>query len=243
MECGIIASKTVLLLISLIFWAIAAGLSYVGAYLIQSYSNFRDFVQDKNAIIPAAIVITVAVVMFIIGLVGCIATIKESKCGLGVFLFIILIIFVAEVAAVLCGFLFSRRIKGSLEQSMSLTFGKYDGNSAASKAVDTLQEKFECCGVTNYTNWSNTTWYRSHNNTVPASCCKNATGVCPKTLDQPTFLNTQGCEAKVEKAIQDVLSYALLVVLGIAILKLVGMISICVIMCKSDRSGYEQFYA
>lgn len=67
-----------------VFQAIAAGLSYVGAYLIQSYSNFRDFVQDKNAIIPAAIVITVAVVMFIIGLVGCIATIKESKCGLGV---------------------------------------------------------------------------------------------------------------------------------------------------------------
>lgn len=210
--------------------------------MIQSYSNFHDFLQDKKALIPAAIVITVAVVMFVIGLIGCIATIQESKCGLGFFLIVVLVIFVAEVAAVVCGFLYSRRIKGSLEQSMSLTFSKYDGSSAESHAVDALQTQFQCCGVKNYTDWSNTTWYSKQNQTVPESCCKNVTS-CPKTLDQPGFLNTQGCEPRLEKAIQDVLSYGLLVILGIAIIKFIGMISICVIMCRSNRNDYEQFYA
>lgn len=59
------------------------ALAYVGSYVIKSYNNFVDFVSDKYTLIPAAIIIGVAVVMFVIGIVGCCATLKESKVGLG----------------------------------------------------------------------------------------------------------------------------------------------------------------
>ena len=62
--------------------AAGAALAYVGAYVIKSYNNFDHFIQDKYTLIPAAIIIGVAVVMFIFGLVGCCATIRESKVGL-----------------------------------------------------------------------------------------------------------------------------------------------------------------
>lgn len=60
-----------------------------------------------------------------------------------------------------------------------------------------LDVQLVCCGVHNYTSWIDTPWYKSHNNTVPHSCCKNTTG-CTGRLDQLDLLNLQ---------VQDVLQH------------------------------------
>uniref|UniRef100_A0A3Q3VWA4 Tetraspanin n=1 Tax=Mola mola TaxID=94237 RepID=A0A3Q3VWA4_MOLML len=249
MDCGIFTSKTVLLFLSLVFWAAGAALAYVGAYVIRSYDNFDNFIQDRYTLIPAAIIIGISVVMFIFGLVGCCATIRESKVGLGFFFVIIMLIFVAEVAALVFGFIYQgKQIKGDLERSMNEVFSKYDGQDTETKAVDYLQnQQLQCCGVWNHTSWANTTWSTSHNGTAPLSCCKNtSSAVCTGRLDQPELLKTeQGCEAKLENLLQGVLVYAMLVILGFAIIKLFGMLSVCVITCKNGtrRSGYQPLYA
>ncbi|XP_066500080.1 tetraspanin 36 [Hoplias malabaricus] len=241
MDCGIITSKTVLLLLSLIFWAAGVALSYVGAYVISTYKNYDKFLEDKYTLIPAVIIIGVAVVMFIIGIVGCCATLRESKVGLSFFMLIILLIFAAEVTAFVFGVIYRGRIKGDLEKSMSEVFKKYDGQNPETRAVNYLQSQLSCCGVKNYTDWINTPWYTSHNSSVPHSCCKNAT--CTGSFTQPDLLNTQGCETKLEQLLQNVLSYAMLVVLGFAIIKVFGMLSICVITCRNSRNDYQPLYA
>nr|BAM36396.1 Tetraspanin-3 [Oplegnathus fasciatus] len=246
MDCGIFTSKTVLLFLSLIFWAAGAALAYVGVYVIRSYNNFENFIQDKYTLIPAAIIIGVSVVMFIFGLVGCCATIRESKVGLTFFFLIIMVIFAAEVAALVFSLIYQGKISRDLERSMNDVFSKYDGKDAETKAVDYLQTQLKCCGVKNYTSWSNTTWFTSHNNTVPLSCCKNTTNAqCTGRLDQPDLLNVEGCETKLDGLLQGVLGYAMLVILGFAIIKFFGMLSVCVITCKtgSRRSGYQPLYA
>ncbi|XP_042344699.1 tetraspanin 36 [Plectropomus leopardus] len=244
MDCGIFTSKSVLLFLSLIFWAAGAALAYVGAYVIRSYNSFDSFIQDKYTLIPAAIIIGVSVVMFIFGLIGCCATIRESKVGLSFFFLIIMVIFAAEVAALVFSFIYQGKINADLERSMNEVFMKYDGEGGDNNAVDILQSQLQCCGVLNYTSWSNTTWFSSHNNTVPKSCCKNTTE-CTGRMDQPDLLNVQGCEVKLDRILQDVLGYAMLVILGFAIIKFFGMLSVCVITCKSGsrRSGYQPLYA
>ncbi|KAG7276140.1 hypothetical protein CRUP_011816 [Coryphaenoides rupestris] len=230
MDCGIITSKTVLLLLSLMFWAAGAALSYVGAYMIRSYGNFRDFVEDKYVMIPAVIIICVAVVMFFLGLLGCCATLKESKVGLSLFLIIILVLFAAEVTALTFCFIYQRKINGNIQTSMNDVFVKYDGQSAESDAVDYLQTELQCCGVYNQTSWKSTPWFTSHNNTVPVSCCKNQTdSQCTGNLDQPQLLNTRGCQVQLDVLLQDFF----------------GMLSVCVITCKgsSSRNGYHPIYA
>ncbi|XP_051757779.1 tetraspanin 36 isoform X2 [Ctenopharyngodon idella] len=219
------------------------ALAYVGSYVIKSYSSFEDFVSDKYSIIPAAIIIGVAVVMFVIGTVGCCATLRESKVGLGFFLIIIMIIFAAEVTAFVFGFIYRGRIKGDLEKSMKDVFQKYDGLNSETHAVDILQSQLECCGVNNFTDWTASPWFVQHNNSVPHSCCKANTTQCTGQLTQPDLLNTQGCEAKLEQMLQDVLSYAMLVILGFAIIKFFGMLSICVITCRSKKNDYQPLYA
>ncbi|XP_064153370.1 tetraspanin 36 [Anguilla rostrata] len=243
MDCGIITSKSILLLLSLIFWAAGCALAYVGSYVLKSYNSFDNFFEDKYTLIPAAIIIGVAVVMFIIGIVGCCATLRESKLGLGFFFIILLVILAAEVTAFVFGFIYRGKIKGDLEKTMTDVFQKYDGQNSETRAVDYLQTQLQCCGVQNYTDWARTTWYSSHNNTVPTSCCRaNSTG-CTGRPDQPDLLYTQGCEAKLDQLLQDVLSYAMLVILAFAIIKFFGILSVCVITCRRSRNDYQPLYA
>ncbi|XP_053481010.1 tetraspanin 36 [Ictalurus furcatus] len=241
MDCGIIASKTVLLLLSLIFWAAGSALAYVGAYVISSYKNFDDFRVDKYSVIPAAIIIAVAVVMFIIGIIGCCATLRESKVGLGFFLLLILLMFAAEVTAFVFGIIYKGRINGDLEKTMNEVFDKY-GDESETRAVDYLQTQLECCGVLNYTDWLSRPWFSSHNNSVPHSCCK-ANTTCTGQFNHPEVLNTHGCKTKLEELLQNVLTYAMFVIMGFAIIKFFGMISICVIACRSSRNDYQPLYS
>lgn len=241
MDCGV--AKFFLLFISLIFWAAGAGLAYVGHYMIKSFGSFDSLLQNKSTLIPAAIIIGISVVMFIVGIVGCCSTISESKLGLGFFFMIIFLIFAAEVTALVFSFIYRSKISGGLERSLNDTLSKYDGTNPDSVAVDSMQELFKCCGVKNYTDWFTTTWYLK-NGTVPHSCCKNITSPeCTGKLTQQGPLNTEGCEAKLEKFLQDVLTYAMVVVVAFAIIKFFGMVSVCAITCRSHRSGYEPIYA
>uniref|UniRef100_A0A4W5Q8W5 Tetraspanin n=1 Tax=Hucho hucho TaxID=62062 RepID=A0A4W5Q8W5_9TELE len=224
--------------------AAGGSLVYVGSYVIKSYSNFDNFLQDKYTFIPAGIIIPVGVVMFIIGTVGCCATLRESKVGLSFFLLVILAIFAAEVTALVFGFRYQSRIKGNLEQSMSDVFMKYDGENSDTRAVDYLQSQLQCCGVQTYLNWTTTPWFKSINNAVPISCCKGNNTQCTGKLDQLDLLNTRGCEGTLVQLLQDVMSYAMLLILGFAITKFFGTLSVCVITCKIvSRSGYEPLHA
>ncbi|KAJ0067618.1 hypothetical protein NL108_008938, partial [Boleophthalmus pectinirostris] len=134
------------------------------------------------------------------------------------FFLIIMVIFAAEVAALVCAFIFRGMINKDLDRSMSSVFAKYNGEDADSKAVDYLQSQLQCCGVKNYTSWTNTTWF-SKNNTVPLSCCKQNSTSCSGRLDQLDLLNTEGCEVKLVTLLHESLSYAMLVILGFAIIK------------------------
>ncbi|XP_061874227.1 tetraspanin-36 isoform X2 [Colius striatus] len=225
--------------------AAAAGLSYVGAYVVNTYKNYDNFLQDKYALLPAAIIICIAVVMFIIGLIGCCSTFRESRVGLGLFFAIIMVIFVAEVSAFVLGFVYRERVKNDVQSTMHSVFEQYDGKNPESSVVNYLQEQLHCCGVKNYSDWTTTQWYNStSNNSVPLSCCrqemvKNCTG----SLDQPQELNTQGCAELLESGLQSVISYAMLVILGFAIVKFFGMMSVCVLTCKREDSGYQPLYS
>lgn len=86
--CGDVISSCcsyVLYLILCIFLQLAgAALAYISSYVIISYKNFSSFTVDKYAIIPVAIILAVAIVMFIVGIIGCCATLRESNIGLGI---------------------------------------------------------------------------------------------------------------------------------------------------------------
>lgn len=62
--------------------AAAGVLCYVGAYVFITYDDYEHFFEDVYTLIPAVTIIAVGALLFIIGLIGCCATVRESYCGL-----------------------------------------------------------------------------------------------------------------------------------------------------------------
>lgn len=120
--------------------------------MINSYDNFESFIQDKYTLIPAAIILGISAVLFFFGMLGCCSTIRESKAGLTVvrlcvfaflftfktqakwptvafaflrlqFFMVIVVIFAAEVSALVFGFFYHSKVGSPVARRSPLTCG------------------------------------------------------------------------------------------------------------------------
>ncbi|XP_062357187.1 tetraspanin-3 isoform X2 [Cinclus cinclus] len=221
-QCGITSSKTVLVFLNLIFWAAAGILCYVGAYVFITYDDYDHFFEDVYTLIPAVIIIAVGTLLFIIGLIGCCATIRESRCGLAT-------------------------VEDEVDHSIQKVYNGYNGTNpdAASRAIDYVQRQLCCCGIHNYSDWENTVWFKqTKNNSVPLSCCKASLSNCTGSLTHPMDLYSEGCEALVVKKLQEIMMYVIWAALAFAAIQLLGMLCACIVLCRRSRDpAYELLIA
>nr|XP_058914923.1 tetraspanin-3 isoform X4 [Kogia breviceps] len=142
-QCGITSSKTVLVFLNLIFWGAAGILCYVGAYVFITYDDYDHFFEDVYTLIPAVVIIAVGALLFIIGLIGCCATIRESRCGLATFVIILLLVFVTEVVVVVLGYVYRAKVENEVDRSIQKVYKTYNGTNpdAASRAIDYVQRQ------------------------------------------------------------------------------------------------------
>uniref|UniRef100_A0A3Q3FVH6 Tetraspanin n=1 Tax=Labrus bergylta TaxID=56723 RepID=A0A3Q3FVH6_9LABR len=235
-HCGITSSKTVLVFLNLIFWAAAGILCYVGAYVFITYDDYDHFFEDVYTLIPAVTIIAAGALLFIIGLIGCCATVRESYCGLTTFVVILLLVFLTEVAVVVLGYIYRAKVRKKV-------YDEYNGtnSNAQSRAIDYVQRQLQCCGIHTYSDWQNTHWYEeSKNNSVPISCCKANVVGCTGSLTRPEDLYQEGCEALVVKKLKEIMMYVIWTALTFALIQMLGMLCACVVLCRSGRDpAYE----
>ncbi|XP_069019519.1 tetraspanin-3 [Embiotoca jacksoni] len=237
-KCGITSSKTVLVFLNLIFWAAAGILCYVGAYVFITYDDYDHFFEDVYTLIPAVIIIVVGALLFIIGLIGCCATVRESHCGLTTFVVILLLVFMTEVAVVVLGYISRAKVEEDVNSSIMKVYDEYNGtnSNAQSRAIDYVQRQLQCCGIHNYSDWQHTRWYeQSKNNSVPISCCKANFGSCTGSLNHPEDLYQEGCEALVVKKLKEIMMYVIWTALTFAAIQMLGMLCACVVLCRRSR--------
>ncbi|KAF0043395.1 hypothetical protein F2P81_004732 [Scophthalmus maximus] len=242
-QCGITSSKTVLVFLNLIFWAAAGILCYIGAYVFITYDDYDHFFEDVYTLIPAIIIIGVGTLLFVIGLIGCCATIRESSCGLATFAAILLLVFVTECVVVVLGYIYRAKVENEVNHSIQKVYNEYNGTNtdAPSRAIDYVQRQLHCCGIHNYSDWRNTRWFKeSKNNSVPVSCCQPSISNCTGTLTRPSDLYQEGCEALVVKKLKEIMMYVIWSALTFASIQMLGMLCACVVLCRrSHDPAYE----
>ncbi|CAO2634943.1 Tspan3, partial [Lemmus lemmus] len=222
----------------------AAGiLCYVGAYVFITYDDYDHFFEDVYTLFPAVVIIAVGALLFIIGLIGCCATIRESRCGLATFVFILLLVFVTEVVVVVLGYVYRAKVENEVDRSIQKVYKTYNGTNpdAASRAIDYVQRQLHCCGIHNYSDWENTDWFKeTKNQSVPLSCCKETAKSCNGSLANPSDLYAEGCEALVVKKLQEILMHVIWAALAFAAIQLLGMLCACIVLCRRSRDpAYE----
>uniref|UniRef100_A0AAR2J373 Tetraspanin n=1 Tax=Pygocentrus nattereri TaxID=42514 RepID=A0AAR2J373_PYGNA len=142
-QCGVISSKTVLIFLNLIFWATAGILCYIGAYVFITYDDYDHFFEDIYTLIPSVVIIAVGTLLFVIGFIGCCATIRESHCGLAAFSAVLLLVFATEVVVVVLGYIYRAKVEAEVNHSIQKVYNEYNGTSsdAPSRAVDYVQRQ------------------------------------------------------------------------------------------------------
>uniref|UniRef100_A0A3Q2G8U1 Tetraspanin 3a n=1 Tax=Cyprinodon variegatus TaxID=28743 RepID=A0A3Q2G8U1_CYPVA len=225
-KCGIMSSKTVLVFLNLIFWAAAGILCYVGAYVFITYDDYDHFFEDVYTLIPAVIIIAVGALLFLIGLIGCCATVRESRCGL-TFVVILLLVFMTEVAVVVLGYVYRAKVEDEVNSSIMKVYDEYNGtnSNAQSRAIDYIQ--------------------RQKRTGIKKQKMIASPSVAAKPQAAPacfliSFMNADLFFTLVVKKLQEIMMYVICTALTFAAIQMLGMLCACVVLCRRSRDpAYE----
>jgi len=223
--------KYLLFLFNFIFWLTGIGIIVAGAVIQIRYSTYINFLGDSFLSAPI-LFIAVGCVIAVMGFFGCCGAIRESYCMNMTFAVLLGLIFVLELAAGMAGYV----LRSELEQVIKVH--ALDGMShynmtysvGVTDAWDRLQENQHCCGISNYTDWKNSTWFEDNNN-VPISCCRFE-GCDVSVRDQPVDIAAENiyidpCADKLRDWASQKMGIIIGVACGVAVIQIVGVILSC----------------
>ncbi|XP_040915932.1 tetraspanin 37 [Toxotes jaculatrix] len=201
--------KTTLLLVCQLLWVLGMVVGLGGVYLLMKYKQSSLFFSHIYIIMPAILALASATFQFASGCLGSRLSFRDSTFLQGLFIYLLVVVFCLESTASALAYFHSTKLDSDIA-SLSGVFQNYTGNNQDpnSRAVDATQEKLQCCGVHDYRDWLETSWFNHTGGVVvPHSCCNSTFPSCNGTLDQPWKLYTQGCQVKLVMTLQFVLSF------------------------------------
>ncbi|XP_071154415.1 CD63 antigen-like [Mytilus edulis] len=164
---------------------------------------------DTPSLLESAAYVLIATGAFVvfISFVGCCGACLKSKCLLRIYVVVIGLMLLLEIAAVVLVIVYKDKLETYAKDNLSTMLndnyiGPYSTSNAISLAFDLAQIVFKCCGVVNQTEYAsintwNTTYaydsgggvYVTATATIPVTCCQfNNEDAFPD--DMTTFLNS-----------------------------------------------------
>ncbi|XP_042356182.1 tetraspanin 37 [Plectropomus leopardus] len=201
--------KTILQLTSQLLWVVGLVVGLSGVYLLMYCRQSSVFFSHSYIMLPAVVTLASASFLLVSGFLGSWLSLRDSTFLQGLFVFLLVFVFCLESTASALAYFHSTQLHSEISP-LSAVFKNYTGSSQDpnSRAVDAAQEELQCCGVSSYRDWLETSWFnRTGGLWVPHSCCNNTFSFCNGTVDQPWLLNTPGCQVKLESSLQFVLSF------------------------------------
>jgi len=183
---GYRAIKYTLFICCYVFWVVSAVLIAVGIY--AKIAKEKDVV-DTLTVDPALLLIIVGSLMFLITFLGCCGALRNATCLLKMFLGILAVVLLLQIAAGVVGYLHTDMVMERTERLMMKAIVRYREDQDLENAIDFIQKKFQCCGVESYQDWSHNIYFECSDTNpsleacgVPFSCCVH--------LQNQTVLNT-----------------------------------------------------
>ncbi|KAL4623838.1 CD9 antigen-like [Arapaima gigas] len=144
---GMKCVKYLLFIFNLIFWLVGSFVLAVGLWLRFDQETVQLLNEDdapETFFIGVYILIGAGGLMMLVGFFGCCGAVRESQCLLGLFFACLVVIFGAEIAAGVFGFLNKDKIIDEI-QNFYLNTVNENKNSTAIKS---FHEVLGCCDTT-----------------------------------------------------------------------------------------------
>ena len=133
---------------------------------------------------PAAIMLTVGVVIFIVSFCGALGALRENKCLLRFFYACVILIILLQLAIGLAAYFAKNSIKRKIDDVFQEAIMKYQDDPDLQSLIDYMQIELECCGSIEPQDWSKnpyfncSTIYKNSDRdmgsfcSVPHACCR-----------------------------------------------------------------------
>ncbi|XP_056657078.1 CD151 antigen isoform X1 [Monodelphis domestica] len=227
--CGTICLKYLLFTFNCCFWLAGLAVMAVGVWTLALKSDYISLLASNTYLATAYILVVAGAVVMVTGVLGCCATFKERRNLLRLYFLLLFVIFVLEVIAGILAYIYYQQLSFELKDNLKNTMvQKYQqpGHEGVTGAVDSLQQKFKCCGSNNSQDWQESTWIQSgeaEGRKFPDSCCKTVVRGCGQRDHASNIYKVEGgCITKLERFIQEHLRIIGAVGLGIACVQVRG---------------------
>lgn len=260
--------KGLFLVFNFVFWLTGLALLVVGILTKFAFSYLMKLSTDVNFNLAPYIMIGCGVFIVLIGFVGCWAAVKEHSWALKIYMVVLIILFIVELAGSITGYVLRNKMKSGLKEGLQNAVKKYYTDKDLKEAIDKVQESYvKCCGVNTYKDYlspvpttvpttaTNTTGNSTTGNStttapttvvqrVPKSCCdKNAKKCYYDNLNNAPQGNMgiykQGCYDELVSKAKKNLMIVGGVALGIAVFQILGVIC-AYILTKQFKETYEK---
>ncbi|KAM7447888.1 hypothetical protein ABFA07_003947 [Porites harrisoni] len=156
LDCGMRCLKFMLCVFNLVFWAAGIAVMAVGIFARVSASNYSALMDEGGFKTAANILIAAGALVMIIGAIGCCGVVKEKKWLLLLYSFLVLMIFILEIASGIMAYVQRDKVIDKIEHAVNTTITEYYGQADKNKfteAVDRAQQELKCCGVASPSDW------------------------------------------------------------------------------------------
>lgn len=242
-RCGYKCVKFMVVFFNLLFWLAGCTLFGIGTWLLSNKGEVAGDYTNINYKSAPILCVVIGVVTVVVAFLACCGAIKENQCMLCAYLGLLIVIFVLEITAITLAYVYRENIEKNLRDDIKETMNEYmeTAHEAVSKAIDEIQRDFKCCGNYDYKDWFDTRWGTRHSDSVPRSCCKEASADCNENVSEDlTKIYSRGCYDYVRKYLSNNLHVISGFGIWIAVIQLMGMIfALC--LCCHIRWGDDTY--
>ncbi|XP_078417192.1 tetraspanin-1 [Cetorhinus maximus] len=229
--------KVMMILFNLSIFLAGGALLGVGIWVSVDGSSFVRVIgpvssQAMQFVNIGYFCIAVGAVLVLLGFLGCCGAQKESKCLLILFFTIVLIIFIAEIAAAVVALVYSSFAESLLRAwVIPVLKNDYGRQKDVTGIWNTTMSELKCCGFTNYTDFSDSHYFNNHNQTFPQFCC-NSTSVCNENAAIKS--RVQGCFRQLFDILKENANIVGGIAAGICALEVAAMVVSMYLYCRID---------
>jgi len=266
LSCGGTCMKYTLFVFNFLFFLSGAAILGVGIWL-KVDPNINEYLviitaDSNDPLWNAATItlITVGAFIFVVGFLGCCGACKESSCMLCLYIFLLVLVFIAELVAGILAIVFRNQLGQILDDELQAQAAadvedEYLTPPALTGAWHAMQVELKCCGGVHWTDYRNNTNFDLATRPVPLTCCvlsnddpsepiPSDQSQCfadarQNTLTSSDYLHLTGCSESLGDWFNDKAVILIGVGIGICVLQIIGIIFACCVRKEiNDDSKY-----
>lgn len=237
-------TKWGLIAFNVAFWVLGVVSFGVGIWLYLTNNEFATLSEGRD-LLGSVFLIAVGFGVIIVGFLGIVAAVWESMVITAVFSVMVGLSLGMYLSAGIWAFSHKAGTRENIDRELTRTASQYIRNPSYAEVWDAMQEQFQCCGVTDSSDWVDERWVVTPR-FAPDSCCvledeseREGCGEDPFRVPLPE-LYSQGC---LEELIDyEERQYDIIGPIGIAfgVFQVFGLL-LCFLFCATVRSTKDSY--